>query len=155
MVYLKWVLLALCDITMNFVAIFLSPVVAAWSVIARDPAPRIFAWLYTHDDDLDGNHPLYLPVPTNPIKLWWNRTCWICRNPSYGFAAYVLGLKIDEVTVETTQVGNGWTDTFYKNGKVVGFGYRRILSKWDIWLGWARPSHDGKHYMIKVKVKRR
>jgi hypothetical protein len=153
LIYVKWAVLFVMTFLMILLSIILSPLIALYSVVTKNPAPKIFAWFYTHDDDLDGNHPLYIPVPTNVFKLWWNRTCWICRNPAYGFAAKAVGFKTSDVVCETTVIKDGWVNKFYKKGKLVGFGYRKLNNERNIWIGWASPSHDGKHYMLKNKIK--
>jgi hypothetical protein len=142
------------------VAVLLSPIVSAWSVITGDPKPRIFAWLYTHDASLDGGqsqHPDQYKPGARGVALWWQRMFWICRNPAYGFAAYVIGLPVEGTLVAKTTLPDGWKNLFFDKatGKHIGFGYRRQTKKLDIWLGWAAPSHDGKRYMLKIKVRNR
>ena len=160
MIYVKWVIFALMNIAMILVAFALSPIVAAWSVIAGDPNPRIFAWLYTHDASLDGGqqqHPGQYPPGAKGFALWWQRTCWVCRNPAYGFAAHVIGLSVADTRVTREVIPDGWKNRFYdkRSGRLIGFGYRLQTKKRDIWIGWAAPSHDDKTYMLKIKFKNR
>lgn len=158
MIYFKWLIFAILNTLINIIAVILSPVISTWSMITNNTKPSIFKWFYTHDRNLDGWKIQWpeLANETNLSTIWWNRVCWICRNPGYGFAAYVIGLKIIDVNVTETVVGNVTRHVFTSvNGKPVGFGYRTSTEKWHIWLGWACPSHDGVHYMLKLKVKPR
>lgn len=161
MVYLKWAVLAPIALTVRLASIILSPVLSALSVAlgtATLPAP--LTWFYTHDDDLDGGqhqHPDQYPLGASGVALWVQRMGWICRNPGYGFLGTVVGLKVSEVRVETVPMEGGWKDKFFdlSTGKQVGFGYRKQTEKLDIWLGWASPSHDKKHFMLKIKLRNR
>lgn len=158
MLYLKWILLAPLSLFINLLSILLSPFIAGLSVVLgvkTFPAPM--SWFFTHDDDLDGGQRQQKKLYPKGVKGWElfkQRVRWICRNPGYGFAANVVGIPMSDV-VETGTLKTGLKHTFYKDGKKIGWGWRRDWYYTDkkfakIWFGWRHPSNDGKTRMIKV-----
>lgn len=155
MMYIKWTIYALLSIIINLVSIIISPLIALYSIAVNNATPKIFAWFYTHDNSLDGWKVQWpeLITETNVFTVWWYRTCWICRNPGYGFAAKVVGIPVKGTICVKIGTFDGWKNQFIRDGKFVGFAYRRSTTNWDIWLGWASPSHDGNYFMLKTKIK--
>lgn len=158
MMYLKWFVFAWLALAMNILAILLSPLLSAISVIAGvNVLPGPLAWFHTHDATLDGGQTQQKALYPSGVKGWElfkQRTRWICRNPGYGFAANVVGIPMSDV-VETGTLKTGLKHTFYKDGKKIGWGWRRDWYYTDkkfakIWFGWRHPSNDGKTRMIKV-----
>lgn len=145
----------------------ISPLLSLVSVIFKTATlPWPFYYFYTNDDDLDGGqHQLGWPLVTG-VKLWWQRTLWIIRNPGYGFAAYVLGFKTEGMSIlSLVEVGDpitGFADgrTFSSriwmmaaNGKTY-FSYRRNQHLFGnryikIWFGWNYIAYDGEYHMFK------
>ena len=158
MLYVKWFLFAWLTLFVNLLSIGLSPVLSAISVLfGLTVLPGPLAWFHTHDDTLDGGqhqHPQLYPSGVRGWELFKQRVRWICRNPGYGFAANVVGIPMSDV-VETGTLKTGLKHTFYKDGKKIGWGWRRDWYYTDkkfakIWFGWRHPSNDGKTRMIKV-----
>lgn len=159
MMYLKWAVFAPISLAVNILAILLSPVLSAISVIfGVKTLPAPLSWFYTHDDDLDGGQhqwPSLYPSGVSGVDLWSQRVRWICRNPGYGFAANVAGIPVGRV-VQTGNTNDGLHHRFYdENDNCIGWGYRRDypIGKTrfaKIWFGWRHPSNDGKSRMLKV-----
>lgn len=158
MMYIKWFVFAWLALAMNILAILLSPLLSAISVIAGvNVLPGPLAWFHTHDADLDGGQKQVKKLYPSGVKGWElfkQRVRWVCRNPGYGFAANVVGIPYCTV-VETGTLATGLHHKFYLNGKLIGWGYRRDLSLTPkrfakIWFGWRHPSNDGKTRIIKV-----
>ena len=91
--YLKFIAYAPCILFLVLIAYILSPFLAAYSVLAGvSVLPYPLNLFHSHDDDLDGGqHQNDWPKVTG-LKLIWQRTHWICRNPAYGFKAYWFGI---------------------------------------------------------------
>jgi hypothetical protein len=131
----------------------LSPLIAGISMITGKSEVRLFALLYTHDASLDGGieqgHDGYDPNAKG-FKLWWQRVCWICRNPASSFDAYVLGYRADGSTI-IFESGSPyppihyWTVIELKSGRRI-FGYRHK----GAWFGWKHEPIVGR-YQLKAK----
>lgn len=132
----------------------LSPLIAGISLATGSNQVPWLGWFYTHDASLDGGVEQgkdgYDPAATG-FKLWWQRVCWICRNPGYRFNAYVLGLPAEGTTIifrEGDEWPNFrlWTVLETKSGRRY-FGYR---GKNDQWFGWNYMAYAGRH-LLKSK----
>lgn len=95
MMYLALVMCSLIAKVLNLVA---APFVSLFAN-AAGWLPDWLSWFQTPDNSLDGdkgwktsNRP-YL-VEDSKFKRWWNRTRWLLRNSTYGFAIDVLGAKL-------------------------------------------------------------
>lgn len=176
MLYIKWFILAIATLVIKLLAWILAPFLAAYSVIAGiNVLPGIFRYLSTVDDTLDGgqHQAVQYEKGVTGVKLWWQRTRWIMRNPAHGLEAEVFGLTKESVAqiVYSTQGPNalapGNTRTkagsppgYYtmkdKNGKTIGWGVF-VMKPWlgnfvcKIWFGWAHIMHDRKHYQIELQ----
>lgn len=164
---------AIASWLVNILAWLLSPLLAAWSVIAGiNKLPPPFNLLHTHDNTLDGGQNQGYKVGVKGVRLWWQRTCWICRNPGYGFKAYVLGFKtaghkliwanplpkpvFDDVgglyywyVMEDAEGRRYWG--YRANYK---FTKKRYIKQW---IGWHYYPYDGIHQQLKshlVSIKR-
>src|ERR1044072_696243 len=132
----------------------ISPVLALYSVIAKTPTPGgLWVWFYTHDNTLDGGFDAGIdgykdPKTLNPFSLWWQRTCWICRNPGYGFNAFVLGFKHTENVKIVWDDGIPYPEDHYwyviqSDGGWKFFGYRGKKA----WVGWNYLNYGGWHQL--------
>lgn len=131
----------------------LSPVIAGISMVTGKNEVRLFSLLYTHDASLDGGieqrHDGYDPSAKG-FKLWWQRVCWICRNPASSFDAYVLGYSSDGSNVVFESGApyppvRYWTVIELKSGRRI-FGYRHK----GAWYGWKHEPIEVR-YQIKAK----
>ncbi|KQV81748.1 hypothetical protein [Rhizobium sp. Root1220] len=132
----------------------LSPLIAGISMVTgKNEVGGLLAYFYTHDNSLDGGVDAGIPgydANARGLKRWWLRVCWICRNPSYRFNAYVLGLPAGGTTIIFRQ-GEWpnfrlWTVLETKSGRRY-FGYR---GKNDQWFGWNYIAYAGRH-LLKSK----
>jgi len=134
----------------TIIAWALSPLIAGISMATGKNEVRIFSLLYTHDASLDGGIEQgkdgYDPN-ANGFKLWWQRACWICRNPAYGFCAYIVGYPA-EGSVIIFESGSPyppvshWTVIELKHGRRI-FGYRNKSR----WFGWKHAAIAGRHQL--------
>ncbi|MBB3315102.1 hypothetical protein FHT77_000944 [Rhizobium sp. BK181] len=116
---------------------------------------RLFWLFYTHDASLDGGIEQgkdgYDPNAKG-FRLWWQRVCWICRNPAYGFCAYVLGHSADG-SVMIFESGSPypavhhWYVVELRNGHRI-FGNRHKTR----WLGWKHTPIAGRHQLKSKPV---
>lgn len=146
---------ALISWLVTLLAWALSPLIAGISMVTgKNQVGGPLAYLYTHDASLDGgieNHIDGYDPNAKGFKLWWQRVCWICRNPGYRFSAYVLGFP-DEGTVIIFRQGDDWpnfrlwTVLETRPGRRF-FGYR---GKNDRWYGWNYMAYAGRH-LLKSK----
>lgn len=133
----------------------ISPLLASWSVITKNPTPKGFwAWFYTHDNTLDGGWDVGIDGYKNPLELSffgliWQRMCWICRNPGYGFNAFVFGFKGQDNVDTVFQSGIPYPPDKYwyvvkdqATGKLY-FGYRGKKA----WVGWNYLAYGGYHQL--------
>ena len=89
---IRYVLFAVASMVVNLLAYVLSPFLAAYSVWKDiDVLPYPWSLFHTHDNTLDGGQKQGYRIGARGLSLWWQRVCWICRNPGYGFDAYILG----------------------------------------------------------------
>lgn len=131
----------------------LSPVISGISMVTGKNEVRFFSLLYTHDASLDGGIEQsidgYDPNATG-FKLWWQRVCWICRNPGGRFNGFILGYPSDSSTmILESGVGyppvHHWTVVQLKSGRRI-FGYRHK----GRWFGWKTEAIAGR-YLLKAK----
>ena len=108
---LLYCLFAIVSTAPVLIAIVLSPLLAAVSVaLRRDTLPFGLQWFSTVDDTLDGGqhqHPKSYPPGATGWRLWWQRTCWIARNPAQGFQVYLLGFDASDMML----IANDMTGT--------------------------------------------
>jgi len=131
----------------------LSPVIAGISMVTGKNEVSFFSLLYTHDASLDGGIEQsidgYDPTATG-FKLWWQRVCWICRNPGARFNGFVLGYPSDGSKLifksgEPYPPVSYWTVIELKSGRRI-FGYRHK----GRWFGWKHEAIAGR-YLLKAK----
>lgn len=91
MMYAKWFLLVIVDLTVSFLNFFLAPVVV---LFANDAGflPTWLSWFQTPDDSLDHDYgDKCFPGLQTGWRRWYSRVAWLYRNSMYGFAINVLG----------------------------------------------------------------
>lgn len=149
------------NILFVLLAFILSPFLALISMATGPRLPGILQWFSTLDGDLDAGavqHPEIYDANASGLKLWWQRTSWICRNPSHGWQAKVLGFKAaGAIEVSSSATTNGpyfttkiiWKDA---NGRTY-FSYRADKKLFGgyylkVYFGWALTAYDGEshHY---------
>jgi len=131
----------------------LSPLIAGVSMATGRNEVRLFWLFYTHDASLDGGIEQgkdgYDPNAQG-LKLWWQRVCWICRNPAYGFCAYIVGCSADG-SVIILERGSAYPPDHHlvvielQSGFRI-FGYRDGRR----WFGWKHTPIAGRH-QLKAK----
>lgn len=153
-------------IWMTLLTYVLSPFLSLYSVITkRKNLPMPFYLLQTHDNDLDGGWSVGYPVTNNPIRLWWQRTCWLCRNPAYGWSALVLGIKKEDYAQYRTY------DSFVADEGVQRLDFTIFINKskpkrmrfgirwhpvWSkkfyvkYWIGWNHNAYGGVYHQVKT-----
>jgi hypothetical protein len=150
---------------MTLVCWGVSPLLAAWSVLAKiDVLPYPFSLFHTHDNTLDGGQKQGYRIGAKGLELWWQRTRWICRNPCYGLNAYPLGFNHEGYSVlSETEMGDfSKRDASYFNlmksfdGKKY-FSYRRNIPLWrdwylKVWLGWNYVAYGGVRHQLKTHI---
>ncbi|MBY3500195.1 DUF7338 family protein [Rhizobium laguerreae] len=149
-------------------AYLLSPLLAALSLLAGRRLPGILQWFSTLDADLDGGIRQrvkgYKPGLTG-WDLWWQRTCWICRNPAHGWQSELLGMPaagsiiVRQVISETPksqwyvmETASGVRFFCFKRDQPLFGGFYLKL-----WFGWVNKPYDGRnhHYAFQIAPKRR
>lgn len=161
---LIWLALAPIALMAKLVAVLAAPFFAALSLaLGRDTLPWGLQNLSTLDDTLDGGQhqwPALYPSGVTGAALWWQRTCWIARNPAQGVGLVLLGIPASDVdTVEYRSQPVSEAPGFYYHmsaGRRVGWGYKAYWSLWGtryvkVWIGWADIRHDGRHHEIEIQ----
>jgi hypothetical protein len=135
---------------------------AAAFKLERLPGP--LSWVHTHDDNIYGSRMTGEPMPATFLKRWTTAMWWLCRNPGYGFNAYVLGfggdVSISWVTPEfgASKGGGAWGRTAIMTSQ--GRRYFSFERHWPlflgryakIWLGWTTNDNGTGRHMLKVMV---
>lgn len=155
MFLLLYPFMALLSLTLALVTIVLSPILPLFTR-SDGNLPSWLYWFQTFDNTLDagwkvqGNYGTYLidgTIPTG-LTLYWYRVLWLCRNPSYGFDYFLLGMAIDtsqiRVTTFTPAVFVAWGPNGHFNVYYTGrwgelkLGWK-IRAYWDDQLAQWRP----------------
>jgi GH24 family phage-related lysozyme (muramidase) len=101
-------------------AFVFSPVIAAISIVTgRNTVGGPLSYLTTHNATLDGGVDQgvagYVAGLTG-FRLWWQRTCWVCRNPAYKLAALkpvTAGMSFTKAECESMLMARV-TNDYYK-----------------------------------------
>jgi hypothetical protein len=133
----------------------ISPFLAAYSVVEKTATPGgLWRLFYTHDNTLDGGFDAGIrgykdPTTLNAGELWWQRVCWICRNPGYGLNALVFGFEhtsnfaiIFEDGIPYPEKDGYWYVIRSDKGWKF-FGYRGPKA----WVGWNYLNYGGYHQL--------
>lgn len=159
-IYLRYSLLALVSLLFNIFVYITSPL---WALIAAtfklDSLPWILKWVHTHDNPIWGNKAT---MPTTFKERFKTAVWWLCRNPGYGFDAYILGYKSTEIISQETVKKINTFDTGESalqvdliqttKGKI--FSYRRDVKLGGgrfikMWFGWHYKDQAG-YRMLKI-----
>lgn len=143
--------LALLSWVVTLLAWILSPLIAGISVVkGTNNVGGFLSYFYTHNASLDGGVEQEVDgydKDAKGLKLFWQRTCWVCRNPSYKFNAYILGFSGDgakliwEEGSRKAPYGYAYVVQSPKGWKF--FGYRGKRS----WIGWNYRTYGGRHQL--------
>jgi hypothetical protein len=131
-------------------AYILSPLLAAISMLTGTTLPGVLQWFSTMDDTLDGGqhqHPELYPSGVKGFALWWQRCCWICRNPAHGWGTRLLGFP----TAGLTFVSVGPRMTVMKSASGSTYFSFRIDSPRKLWIGWNPKAYDGKFHQYEFQ----
>ncbi|QKK31874.1 hypothetical protein FE844_020820 [Rhizobium indicum] len=164
---LRYLAFWLPNIIFVLLAWLLSPLLAAMSVFTGPKLPGFLQWFSTTDADLDGGivqNVAGYKCGLKGLQLWWQRTCWICRNPAHGWQSELLGMPaagsiiVRQVISETPK--NQWYVMETAKG-VRFFCWKRDQPLFGgyylkIWLGWVNKAYDGRnhHYAFQIGPKR-
>lgn len=147
MMYVRWLLQAPILLSAY---IFCYLTCWLWAGIAAafklDKLPGAMAWVHTHDDTVYGSRyrkSHSLPIPESFWARWTAAMWWICRNPAYGFAAFVLGFPDSDVL--SIERGKPWSMFKMRDGSQ-RFSYAHY-GKLKIWVGWQPANQAGWHIM--------
>ncbi|QIG77544.1 hypothetical protein EVB61_227 [Rhizobium phage RHph_TM21B] len=163
MMYIRYALYLPINLLLVLSAYVFSPILAALSLVTGPTLPGVLQWFSTTDDDLDGGIHQNVSGYKSGLKgfsLWWQRTCWICRNPAHGWQSNLLGMSVDGFEfIEKIDIS---TPKWYlmKNNKHTFFMWKkdqRLFSKYylKLWFGWLNTAYDGKnhHYEFQIGLK--
>nr|CAI3971113.1 hypothetical protein ORM20_00064 [Ochrobactrum phage ORM_20] len=163
----KWALYGVALLLLKLLSIFLSPALAGLSMlIGKNVLPYPLNLFHTHDDTLDGGQSQLGWPDVSGVKLWWQRTKWIARNPAYGFSAYVLGFKNEGVKVlyEKGEWVDDWNDgklhyhayVYEDSSGRKFFGFRNRYKLFGMimscWIGWNWDLYDGETHQLKIAI---
>lgn len=142
---------ALLSWVATLLAWILSPLIAGISVVkGTDNVGGFLSYFYTHNASLDGGIAQGVKGYKEGLtgfKLWWQRTCWVCRNPAYKFCAYILGFS-----------GDGAKLIYEDGSKIKPYGYWYVVETakgWKFfgyrgkrcWVGWNYRTYGGRHQL--------
>lgn len=157
--YLRYIPLAVLSLLFNVFVIITSPI---WALIAAtfklSTLPGILKWVHTHDAHIWG----WYEMPESFKERFKLAVWWLCRNPGYGFDAFVLGYKAEEILSQEIIKVYGSFDSgepacrFEKmqTAKREIFSYRRDFKLWNgryikTWFGWHYIDQAG-YRMLKI-----
>ncbi|EJC75574.1 hypothetical protein Rleg10DRAFT_5792 [Rhizobium leguminosarum bv. trifolii WSM2012] len=145
----------------------LSPALAGVSLLSGPRLAGVLQWFSTLDADLDGGVRQrvrgYRPGLSG-WRLWWQRTCWICRNPAHGWQSQLLGMPSAGSTIIQARLSLDPSQQLYLMKTAAGvrfFCFKRdqpLVGGFylKIWLGWINKPYDGRnhHYAFQIGLKR-
>ncbi|NEJ10476.1 hypothetical protein GR238_34515 [Rhizobium leguminosarum] len=155
------------NLTFVLLAYLLSPALAAISLLTGPKLPGVLQWFSTLDADLDGGIAQGVKgyeAGLSGRRLWWQRTCWICRNPAHGWQSELLGMPASGVVIIEQQIGDQPKRQWYL--MKTADGVRFFCWKRDqpliggfylkLWFGWVNKAYDGRnhHYAFQIAPKR-
>jgi hypothetical protein len=149
-------------------AYLLSPLLAALSLATGPNLPGFLQWFSTTDADLDGGIVQNVAGYEAGLKgwrLWWQRTCWICRNPAHGWQSELLGMPAAGSIIVRKAISETPKNQWYVMETAKGvrfFCWKRDQPLFGglylkLWFGWVNKSYDGRnhHYAFQIGPKRR
>jgi hypothetical protein len=137
-------LYALVSWTVTLLSFALSPLIAGISMVTgKKDVGGPLSYFYTHNASLDGGVEQGVKgydKDATGLSLFWQRVCWICRNPGYKFGSHVLGFKGEGSKVLFND--GVWSIVQSPKGNKY-FGYRDPKK----WLGWSYKTYAGYHQL--------
>ncbi|NEI48638.1 hypothetical protein GR217_13115 [Rhizobium leguminosarum] len=161
--------LAYLPVNLAFVlaAYLLSPLLAALSLMTGPRLPGALQWFSTLDANLDGGVSQRVNgyrAGLSGWRLWWQRTCWICRNPAHGWQSELLGMPAAGSTLIKGVLSYDPNQQLYLMETAKGvrfFCWKRDQPLFGgiylkLWFGWVNKSYDGRnhHYAFQIGPKR-
>ncbi|MBB2678682.1 UNVERIFIED_ORG: hypothetical protein M2312_002186 [Rhizobium esperanzae] len=155
------------NLALVLLAYLLSPLLAALSLATGPKLPGMLQWFSTLDADLDGGITQavngYEPGLSG-WRLWWQRTCWICRNPAHGWQSELLGMPAAGATVLEERIGENPKRQWFLMQTAAGvrfFCWKRDQPLFagvylKLWFGWVNKPYDGRnhHFAFQIAPKR-
>lgn len=164
---LRYLAFWLPNIVLVILAWLLSPLLAAMSVFTGPRLPGFLQWFSTTDADLDGGivqNVAGYKCGLKGLQLWWQRTCWICRNPAHGWQSELLGMPAAGSIIVRQAISETPKNQWYVMETAKGvrfFCWKRDQPLFGgyylkIWLGWVNKAYDGRnhHYAFQIGPKR-
>lgn len=155
------------NLTLVLLSFVLAPLLSAVSLISGPRLPGILQWFSTLDADLDGGIGQGVKGYRSDLagwRLWWQRACWICRNPAHGWQSRLLGMPAFGTIVAQQWISEDPKQQIYLMQTAAGvrfFCFKRDQPLFDgfylkIWLGWVNEAYDGRnhHYSFQIAPKR-
>lgn len=154
MIYVEYIFKALLSLLFKVIVWITSPI---WAFIAAafnlDKLPGFLSWVHTHDDDIYGSKTTKDPRPERFLKRFKVAVWWLLRNPGYGFAAYVLGFKHEDIQLYPTIEGRYTKYDLITKGDKKYFSYRVHIPYGNrhvkAWFGW-HPKKQAGYHMLKI-----
>ncbi|MGG7535361.1 DUF7338 family protein [Rhizobium sp. 12,4] len=167
MMILRYLTYLPANLALVLLAYLLSPLLAAISLLTGPKLPGVLQWFSTLDADLDGGVRQGVKGYRSGLsgwRLWWQRTCWICRNPAHGWQSRLLGMPAfgtiiarqwisedPKQQVYIMQTAAGVRFFCFKRDQPIGGSFYLKL-----WFGWVNKAYDGRnhHYAFQIGLKR-
>lgn len=130
---MTWFILAPLSVAFTLLAILLAPVLALF-VRENGYLPEWLWWFQTPDNPAIGDEMYRSTQMAGVTSRWWIATCWLARNPAYGFD-HAVGAKIHRGFVYQSSGDEGTTNSPLHEGWV----YRTVTNNdlsyyWQFYL---------------------
>lgn len=148
----------------NVLVMLTSPIWALWAAAFKlEKLPGRFSLVHTHDNNIYG---MKNEKPKNFFERFKTAMWWICRNPGYGFDAFVFGFPAKGVVVTHVKskgdISKNSGSYRYKMVTPKGkkyFSYRKDIA-WSkskylkMWFGWhfMAQGEEPKTHMLKFDI---
>lgn len=157
---IRYIIYAVASLLFDLLVWVTSPIWALWAAAAKRAAlPYPFSLVHTHDDDIYGSKTTREPVPGSFFGRFKRAVWWLCRNPGYGFDAWVIGVNetdVKEQIIDGDDKREGVYNTLLLKNGGERWGYRRDLFYREdgeryckLSLGWNHVAQSGFH---KLKI---
>ena len=151
---LRYSVCAPISLAMNLFVILTCWFWAGWAAIVNQTTlPGPFSLLHTHDTDIYGSGFTNEPAPKTITGRWLRAMWWMCRNPAYGFDAFVLGFPAKaDAPKWAEEIGFGFFRFVSADGRRL-WSYRRNIpltgSRYcKVWFGWKPNAPTGQHMIV-------
>jgi hypothetical protein len=127
---MSWFLHAPLSLLVTLTGILFAPLLAL-CVQKSDYLPGWLSWYQTPDAPAIGDAAYRSNQMKGITSRWWIATCWLARNPAYGFD-HLVGARISASLWPPYQ---SWGDEFTTNAPLhEGWVYRRIGPYWQFYF---------------------